>query len=165
MITIPTNYKALILFVMFSLKIPTNETRDFRNIRSTTQWPVFFYWNEQEHLLNRHRHYEKLDMLITGKPESLQKFPTAPTHSFCLVCLKQDLCISYWAADAAEDLDLIWTGDHCLWALTFTIIMQATNGNSPTVSFWKDITYTFPNLGVPEDSQHYFLLFHRIRES
>lgn len=93
MITAPTNYKTLIIFVMFSLKIPMDETLDFRNIRSTTQWPVFFYWNEQEQLLNRHRHYEKLDMFITQKPENLQKSPTAPAHSFCLSCLKQDLCI------------------------------------------------------------------------
>lgn len=59
---------------------------DFRNIRSTTQWPMFIYWTEQEQLLNRYRHYEKLDMLITDDLESLHKFLTVFTH-FLLSCL------------------------------------------------------------------------------
>lgn len=73
-------------FAMFSLKIPVKCLLDFRNIRSTTQSPMFIYWTEQEQLLNRYSHYEQMDTLVTGDQESLHKVPTISTH-FLLSCL------------------------------------------------------------------------------
>lgn len=95
------------------------------------------------------------------------RWPRKPAHvsnslyalPFLLSTLsKTSTCATEQLTQLKTYLDLIWGGDCCLWTLTFSILMQATSQNSPGISFWKEITYTFLDLDVPEDSQHCFLV-------
>ena len=143
----PPSPPAFIFFAMFSFKMPMKRLLDIRNIRWTTQWPVLIYWTEQEQLLNRCRHYEKLDMIIRADPESLWKFPAVSMH-FLLSCppgaRPSCMLLNSWHSWSLG-CDLSW------WPLPVSIHILHSNTSYKSKLTWgqfpKRNNIHFPRLG------------------